>query len=69
MKILRARCNQSAMKFRFHRQDLNIADKEKVFDAFQTEKPDAVINCAAYTNVDGSETNVSKNVMRQTRGR
>jgi dTDP-4-dehydrorhamnose reductase len=44
----------------FTRQDLNIADKEKVFDAFQTEKPDAVINCAAYTNVDASETSVEE---------
>jgi dTDP-4-dehydrorhamnose reductase len=40
------------------RQQLDIADKAKVNELFRREKPDAVINCAAYTDVDGSETNV-----------
>lgn len=42
------------------RQELNIADKTAVFDVFRREKFDAVINCAAYTDVDGSETNIEK---------
>lgn len=40
------------------RQELDIADKPAVFDIFRRENFDAVINCAAYTDVDGSETNV-----------
>ncbi len=39
------------------RQELDIAEREAVFDLFGREKPEAVINCAAYTNVDGAETN------------
>ena len=42
------------------RQDLDIADKDSVFEIFEKEKPDAVLNCAAYTDVDGSETNIEK---------
>jgi dTDP-4-dehydrorhamnose reductase len=39
------------------RQQLDIADRKAVFDVFEREKFDAVINCAAYTDVDGAETN------------
>lgn len=39
------------------RQELDIADKSAVFDVFRREKFDAVLNCAAFTDVDGSETN------------
>jgi dTDP-4-dehydrorhamnose reductase len=46
--------------FALTRQELDIADREQVFDLFALEKFDAVINCAAYTDVDGSETNIEK---------
>ena len=39
------------------RQELDIADEKAVLKKFETERFDAVINCAAYTDVDGSETN------------
>ncbi|MEP7038558.1 MAG: dTDP-4-dehydrorhamnose reductase [Acidobacteriota bacterium] len=39
------------------RQKLDIADTKQVESIFSQEKPDIVINCAAYTDVDGAETN------------
>jgi len=42
------------------RQDLDIADRNAVLDSFEREKFDAVINCAAFTDVDGSESAVEK---------
>lgn len=41
----------------FTRQELDISDREDVFERFVRARPEAVINCAAYTDVDGSETN------------
>lgn len=41
------------------REDLDIANRDNVFKAIETTRPDAVINCAAFTNVDGAETNES----------
>lgn len=35
------------------RPDLDISEKEAVFTAVSTAKPDVLIHCAAYTNVDG----------------
>jgi dTDP-4-dehydrorhamnose reductase len=39
------------------RQKLDISDRTTVFDLFEREKPEAVLNCAAYTDVDGAEIN------------
>jgi dTDP-4-dehydrorhamnose reductase len=44
----------------FKRQQLDISDYKQVSDILSRETPDAVINCAAYTDVDGSETNIEK---------
>ena len=38
------------------RGDLDITDARKVTSCLQELKPDAVIHCAAYTNVDGAES-------------
>ena len=35
--------------------ELDITDPAAVADAVESAQPDAVINCAAYTNVDGAE--------------
>jgi dTDP-4-dehydrorhamnose reductase len=37
------------------RSELDIADLNSVFSAIEQLRPEAVINCAAYTNVDGAE--------------
>jgi dTDP-4-dehydrorhamnose reductase len=37
------------------RDQLDISDRESVLRSFQSHLPDAVLNCAAYTNVDGAE--------------
>ena len=41
-------------------KDLAIEDLESVRQMFLREEPDVVINCAAYTNVDGCEENESQ---------
>ena len=46
--------------FAYTRGELDISDKEKVFEAFAAARPDAALNCAAYTDVDGSETNIER---------
>ncbi len=38
------------------RQQLDIADKDGVFACFESYRPDAVLNCAAFTDVDGAES-------------
>lgn len=38
------------------RADLDIADPDAVLAVIGNARPDAVLNCAAYTNVDGAET-------------
>ena len=38
-------------------QKLDITDKENISNVLESFKPDIIINCAAYTNVDGSEIN------------
>lgn len=37
------------------RESLDITDSKAVFDSLLTHRPDAVINCAAFTDVDGAE--------------
>ncbi len=39
------------------RKELDISDQNAVFEAVENANPDAVLNCAAYTNVDGAEAN------------
>jgi dTDP-4-dehydrorhamnose reductase len=38
-------------------EDLDISKKSEVMKYFEENRPDLVINCAAFTNVDGCETN------------
>lgn len=41
--------------FSYDHQGLDISDLERVKQTLQQDKPDAVINCAAWTDVDGCE--------------
>jgi dTDP-4-dehydrorhamnose reductase len=41
----------------FTEEDLDVTDPEAVQSALSMASPAVVINCAAYTNVDGAETN------------
>lgn len=46
--------------FAYDRKTLDISNAEAVQEIFLRDKPDAVINCAAWTDVDGCESNVAK---------
>ena len=39
------------------RQQLDIAERTAVFECFEANLPNAVLNCAAFTDVDGAESN------------
>ena len=40
----------------FDRNSLDITNKEQTVNILKAIKPDYVVNCAAYTNVDKAET-------------
>jgi dTDP-4-dehydrorhamnose reductase len=44
----------------YTRQEMDISDAAAVEEILYRNKPDVVINCAAYTDVDGAETNAEK---------
>lgn len=41
-------------------QDLDIANRDAVFEIVKRERPGAIINCAAWTDVDGCESDKDK---------
>jgi dTDP-4-dehydrorhamnose reductase len=43
--------------FALTREELDISDRTQVYRAFEKLSPEVVFNCAAYTDVDGAETN------------
>jgi dTDP-4-dehydrorhamnose reductase len=47
---------------------LEIADAEAVFQTFERERPDVVINCAAWTDVDGCEADEARAFDANARG-
>ncbi|HKP68455.1 MAG TPA: dTDP-4-dehydrorhamnose reductase [Pyrinomonadaceae bacterium] len=50
------------------RQEMDIADRDAVFRVIEGERPNAILNCAAYTDVDGAETNVDASRHANTDG-
>ena len=43
--------------FSYDHRGLDISDPDRVRDTFEQDKPEVVINCAAWTDVDGCELN------------
>jgi len=50
------------------RLQLDIADRETVLTTLRDSTPDVIINCAAYTDVDGAESNPDASRAVNTRG-
>lgn len=48
--------------------DLDISNREAVYAVLGRDRPDYVINCAALTDVDGCESDVSENIPVNTLG-
>ena len=46
--------------FAHDRQSLDITDETNVKETFARERPDAVINCAAWTDVDACESDAER---------
>jgi dTDP-4-dehydrorhamnose reductase len=54
--------------FAYDHAKLDIANAEDVSEAVEQTKPDAVINCAAWTDVDGCESDVERAFAVNARG-
>jgi len=54
--------------FAYDRAALDISDSDAVREAVRLDKPDAVINCAAWTDVDGCELDVEHAFAVNARG-
>ncbi|NOT48186.1 MAG: dTDP-4-dehydrorhamnose reductase [Acidobacteria bacterium] len=52
----------------FTRGDLDIAERDSVLGTIGEIRPDAVINCAAFTDVDGAETNAAASYSANSAG-
>lgn len=68
-RALRAFCEASGdTVFAYDHGKLDIADAEDVRRTVDETRPDAVINCAAWTNVDGCESDVERAFAANARG-
>lgn len=52
----------------YDHESLNIADAQSVSEIIMRERPESVINCAAWTDVDGCESNSEKAFAVNARG-
>ncbi|HEY2961155.1 MAG TPA: dTDP-4-dehydrorhamnose reductase [Pyrinomonadaceae bacterium] len=68
-RAVRKFCEQSGdTVLAYDHKQLDIADDEKVRRLVSSNKPDAIINCAAWTDVDGCESNVERAFAANARG-
>jgi dTDP-4-dehydrorhamnose reductase len=54
--------------FSYDHKSLDITDRDGVMRTLQGDKPDAVINCAAWTDVDGCQLNPDRAFLANARG-
>ena len=54
--------------FAHNHQSLDITDAPKIGACFERERPDVVVNCAAWTDVDGCQSNVERAFAANARG-
>jgi dTDP-4-dehydrorhamnose reductase len=59
---------QGATVAPFDHRTLDITDESKVNTAFERERPDVLINCAAWTDVDSCESNADRAMTANVRG-
>jgi len=50
------------------RQELDISNRDAVFEAMVIHRPEAILNCAAFTDVDGAESNPAASHAANTLG-
>ena len=68
-RAVRKFCEQNGDEvLAYDHEHLDIADEEKVQWLVNSIKPDAVINCAAWTDVDGCESDVDRAFAANARG-
>ena len=68
-RAVRKFCEQSGdTVFTYDHKQLEIAESDSVRRVVSADKPDAVINCAAWTDVDGCEWNVERAFAANARG-
>jgi dTDP-4-dehydrorhamnose reductase len=68
-QAVRQYCNASGdLVMPYDHRELDISDEVRVRQTFQNDKPDVVVNCAAWTDVDGCELNEEKAFEANARG-
>ncbi|MEZ5286859.1 MAG: sugar nucleotide-binding protein [Vicinamibacterales bacterium] len=68
-QAISARFARDGVVHAFVRSALDITDAAAVAAAFDAARPDVVINCAAFNDVDGAEERPSEALSGQRRGR
>lgn len=56
LDVIKAAQRAGHQPLAFARGEVDITDEQAIADALSRTQPDAVINCAAWTNVDGAES-------------
>ena len=60
-KAVREHCNSKGdLVFAYDHQTLDISNLDRVLEILEHDKPDVVINCAAWTDVDGCESDAQR---------
>lgn len=58
-QVVEAASSQGHTVISWVRPEIDITNQDSLFKQYQIDKPDALINCAAWTDVDGAETNIA----------